>query len=119
MSQIVEKRKTVHVEEYGLDFVWRNDPDSGFSFKCDKSGKILYNEMGPAALENLKRCRDHTYDVVEVGVVDYSYDYVEDAILKCSCGQRVPLSNIMTNECEECGQLYNGYGQMLAPRRNW
>ena len=34
------------------------------------------------------------------------------------CGKEVHLWDSMTNECE-CGALYNGFGQRLAPREEW
>ena len=35
-------------------------------------------------------------------------------IIKCECcGKEVQLSDSLTNICENCGALYNGFGQKL------
>lgn len=36
----------------------------------------------------------------------------------CHCGCIVWLSSF-TNECDKCGQLYNAFGQELAPPNQW
>ena len=35
-------------------------------------------------------------------------------IIKCErCGHELELADSLTNECEHCGALYNGFGQRL------
>ena len=35
-------------------------------------------------------------------------------VIKCECcGCDVELADSLTNECEKCGALYNGFGQRL------
>lgn len=38
--------------------------------------------------------------------------------ITCECGTTVYLDS-NTNECEGCGQLWNGFGQSLKPRNEW
>lgn len=38
--------------------------------------------------------------------------------ITCDCGTRVYLDS-NTNECLECGRLYNQFGQSLKPRSEW
>ena len=55
---------------YSRSFTWRSDPSTGFSFDCDEDGNVFFEaEAGPLAWENLKRCLDGTYDVIDDGVV--------------------------------------------------
>lgn len=37
--------------------------------------------------------------------------------MKCGCGEEVILQG--DTECNECGALYNGFGQRLVPRDMW
>lgn len=39
--------------------------------------------------------------------------------IKCDCGNKVELGDPMTNECQQCGQLYNGSGQRLKDPSKW
>jgi hypothetical protein len=39
--------------------------------------------------------------------------------IKCHCGSEVELTDALTNECDGCGQLYNGGGQQLRPVEEW
>lgn len=38
--------------------------------------------------------------------------------LICDCGEKVYLTT-NTNECDECGCLYNAFGQQLADPSEW
>lgn len=118
---IFQKRQTIHVERYGLDYEYRSEPNTGngYSFPCDKEGNVLVDEMAPESLDTLEKCRNGEYDVVCKGVVDYSHDYRQPALLRCYCNQTVELHNPLTNECDCCGRLYNMSGQLLNPRSQW
>lgn len=39
-------------------------------------------------------------------------------IVKCYCGEEI-ICREFTNECGDCGELYNKYGQHLNPREEW
>ena len=47
-----------------------------------------------------------------------STDVFKTRYLICDCGEKVYLGGF-TNECCECGKLYNGFGQELAPIEEW
>jgi hypothetical protein len=114
------KRERVFIEDYALGYEWVDDPSSGFSFECDKEGNPLVEKMGDPALENLRKCRDGTYDVVFMGIRDYSRYYTEDAHGTCDCGREVYLHNDYGHGIDcECGRIYNSSGQELAPRSQW
>lgn len=115
--KIISKSQWVHVECYGLDFLWKEDSTAGFSFPCTKDGQLLMEEIRPSACENLVKCLSGEYAVIAQGVRDYSYNYFEHAQGQCSCGEIVDLLGF-TNECK-CGLLYNSFGQLLAPRSQW
>jgi len=44
--------------------------------------------------------------------------YKTRSIVCEDCGKEMVLDDPLTNECE-CGTLYNGFGQRLAPRAEW
>lgn len=68
---------------------------------------------------------DYNDDLIEYEAIDLefcpvcgsdidSYKYGE-----CDhCGSTVPLT-AFTNQCPECGALYNSFGQKLAPPEEW
>lgn len=39
-------------------------------------------------------------------------------MIVCDCGETLPASGF-TNECPECGALYNAFGQRLADPETW
>jgi len=41
-----------------------------------------------------------------------------NTLVRCSCGEEI-ICRKFTNECDECGELYNKYGQHLNPREEW
>lgn len=47
-----------------------------------------------------------------------SHDVFNSRFTKCHCGELVYLTRF-TNECWECGQLYNNSGQELLPMEMW
>lgn len=47
-----------------------------------------------------------------------TYSFIEPPAVECSCcGARVDLYD-NDNQCK-CGSIFNGFGQMLAPREQW
>lgn len=114
--EIIKEAKRVTNKTYALDFEYRNESGSGFSFDCDKHGNL--KELNPEAMENYQKCVSGEYDVVFNGVKEYSNTYTEPAEGKCDCGQLVTLYGF-TNTCEGCGADYNSAGQFLAPRVQW
>ena len=47
-----------------------------------------------------------------------SYSVQKYTSIKCGCGDTVELTDF-TNECENCGTLYNKFGQKLKPMSEW
>jgi hypothetical protein len=39
-------------------------------------------------------------------------------VIEC-CGEKLELTDSLTNECDECGRLYNAFGQSLRPPEEW
>jgi hypothetical protein len=115
--RIISERTQVHKEAYALTYRWKHDPGAGFSFDCDKNGKIDLENMNPDARRNYDKCRNGTYEVEFVGITDYSWDYWEPKIGECVCGKHITLDGF-TNACE-CGRDYNSSGTLLAPRSQW
>lgn len=115
---IIRQREHHSGVDYALDFKWRKDKWGGFSFPCDKAGKVDESKLNPDALENYRKCLSGEHDVVCEGVVTIPYSYHEPAIGRCSCGKGVILDSF-TNTCDGCGADYNSAGQRLAPREQW
>ena len=118
--EIVRRRRQIWHDEWSYHYDWRDFPGSGFSFPCTKDGVILREEiLQPAGLANLEACLSGEYDVIDLGVQDTGWWITEPAQGRCStCGHIVEL-NWDPSECEECGALYNLFGQDLAPRHCW
>ena len=121
MAEFIRKRQRVHVEECRLVYSTDVKRGIGFSFPCDRNGALLLGKLSIEALANLQRCRES--DIVP-HFEDRSYDYWEDAVIKCvRCGGEVVLHGF-TNTCECClgfGYItdYSMSGQLLAPRSQW
>lgn len=45
-------------------------------------------------------------------------DVFNGRVGRCSCGELVTLGSF-TNECDNCGRLYNNFGQSLRPASEW
>lgn len=116
---IVKQSKRVYEKEYQMNWNWKDDPDAGFSFPCDKEGNILTHEMQPAGLENLRKCRAGEHDVFGPILDSIERSWWECAEGECECGGRVYLQMSLTNTCDGCGREYNSSGQLLAPRNQW
>lgn len=115
---IIRESELVQVENYGLSFEWKDEPGAGFSFSCTKEGELIVAEMSPLAHDNYVKCMSGEYPVVFQGVKNYYHSYFQPAIGRCECGKEIVLARSFTNECT-CGRLYNGFGQLLAPRSQW
>ena len=121
MAKFLSQRKRVHVEEYRLVFDTELERGTGFSFPCTKDGGLLPEAISVCALGNLEWCRQSN---IEPRVENCSYDYWEDAAIRCDvCGSEVVLSGF-TNTCDNCLTNdvivdYGLSGQRLAPREQW
>lgn len=118
MATIISPFRRVHVDEYRLKFNSLVSPGSGYSFDCDAEGNLA--PLTEIQAESLRIAREGvaagTYRAPYIA--HYPHSYNEEAILKCDCGREVELYDSLTNECN-CGRLYNGSGQSLAPVAQW
>lgn len=104
---------------YFRTFHYADSPGAGFSFACDKNGKLL--RTNPEAQKNLEACLTgvvHGETVVDEGIISRTHDYKTPAVGKCDCCTRKVVLDSFTNTCE-CGADYNASGQRLTPRSQW
>jgi len=117
MNILTTRRELVEHVAYVRSFHWRDDPGAGFSFDCDESGAIDRAALYPEAIENLDKCLDGSFDVVDDGVEKREWQHWEPAQGRCPCGEIVYLDHF-TNTCR-CGRDYDSSGNELAPRDQW
>lgn len=115
MTQFFKKGQWIKREEYTLSYHYQNDPGAGCSFPCDKEGTLF---LPLPAQANYERCLRGEGGLVPDGVVTYDTSYYDPPIIACQCGRSLTLYNAYEEECV-CGRLYNGFGQLLAPREQW
>jgi hypothetical protein len=145
--KIIRPRSFHEHVSYSLSFDYEHLPGAGFSFDCDKDGKVDESRLNPYALKNYRAClqgevsgvegveytRDANYDYVPVpgtgrtvmrkvknmGVRELYHTYWEPAIGECNrCGEEVILDGF-TCTCDRCGIDYNMSGQQLCSREFW
>lgn len=116
MAHIISHSSIERGCDYSLSFVWRSDPNAGFSFSCDENGKVT--DLKPASQENYEKCLNGTHDVICKGIVKYEWHYPVPAELRCDCGCTVTLDSF-TNTCDKCYRDYNSSGMLLAHRSQW
>lgn len=114
---IITPRRRITQINYQRSFALRDQPGAGYMFDCDEQGVVKQPEH-EAGRENLRKCLDGTYDVVDKGVEQWRHVYTEPAVGRCVCGADVVL-DAFTNTCDECQRDYNSSGQELAPREQW
>jgi len=142
--RIIKQRTHEYVPHYLLTFSYGKE-GCGFSFECDKDGKVDESKLNPCALESYKECmsgqvvaspRQHyrvgadgeyepvpgcrqqiTYKVSGV-VQDYGKWQHDPAVGECNRCKREVVLHGFTNTCE-CGADYNMSGQQLADRSQW
>lgn len=121
MAEFIRRRHVEHVAEYRLFFERKSERGSGFSYECDKDGNVFVDKLHPCARAGYEELRTttswqetfHPPYVEEIPRIIVHY-----AAIRCRCRREVVLSGNYESECE-CGQLYNLYGQALAPREQW
>ena len=110
--KIIKDRQHHQSTKHFLFFEGENG--CGFSFDCDKYGKVDQDKLSDAAKSNYDDCIVNSDGSVEESVQSWT----EPAIGLCKCGGKVELKDF-TNSCESCGKDYNSSGQQLAPREQW
>ena len=104
--QIISARTHKETVTYTREFDDIDCPGAGYSFDCDKDGKLDHVAHGVGA-DNLRKCLDGTHNVKDMGVRPCHHSWVEDAVGKCRCGRLVTLSDPLDNLCG-CGALQLG-----------
>ena len=115
---ILKRRERITTTHHSQCYYWKDMPDAGFGFDCDKDGNVDFDAMEEPARLNYEKCRDGTFAVTGPFLESYKSTYFEPAELKCSCGCVVYLTMSLVNDCE-CGAQYNSSGQRLAPQSQW
>ena len=121
MLTITRKRERITTTEYSRNFDWRGHTGWGFGFSSDADGNVDESKLAPEGLANYRACLNGTHDVVDRGVQVYTHSYTHPAEGRCVCRRLVVLDEDTRGEgidCE-CGRIYNGVGQELAPRAQW
>lgn len=119
MLKIIKERTRETVTEYYIEFSYKDDPDSGFSFPANKDGTVALDKMYPEGIANYKMCCTRT-DLIGPDFNTRTYTYSDPAIGKCTCGREVVLdSNYYGAVSCECGRWYNLFGQELLDPKYW
>lgn len=117
MKYIIEQGRRVEKEEFARTFTYKDDPHAGKQFDCDKDGKL--EPMTPSQKQAWEWVMEHLELFNDKGVVRFAWTYWQPAKIHCHCGDEFYLPDSLENECDNCGRLYNGFGQELAPREQW
>ena len=118
--KIIKEREVKNSIVYSLNFDYKEDSNSGFSFPCDKNGYILRSEMTQTAIDNYHKCLKNI-NLTLPYVTSRKIRWVEPAVGKCYCGHEVILENQYMGacQCSRCGQWYNVFGQTLLSPELW
>lgn len=100
---------------FSRSFSWKDDPNAGFGFKCDKDGNIKREELHPLSQANLDFCiADAGKTLIDNGVEDYSYIIRHPVVRRCKCGRELEMYGDSMGEVGcDCGRVYNIFGQEL------
>ena len=120
MLTAMTPRQRRTADEFSRRFDYIGHTGWGFAFPCNEQGEPI-GFYWPEARANLDACLDpkNPLGVVDRGVVRNTHSWIEPATGICRCGTRVELYDSLYNECEGCGQGYNGCGRELAPVSQW
>lgn len=119
MARITHPETETHVE---YELVYDND-GTGCSFPCDEQGRPLTDEMHPAALANLERCKAHPERYKVAGKVRKTVTrYTPPPRLHCDCGEQFSLFGrgyYGAYQCPRCGQWFDRFGAYVLPPAQW
>ncbi len=118
MAEIIKEAWVETIVTHDLFFAYKNDPNGGFTFPCDKDGIVDLASMAPKGIENFDKCISGEHDVQPGEVRKHVGQIRHPKLLKCHCGTEVELGRF-TNTCEKCETDYNSFGQRLADRSQW
>lgn len=109
------------VTETHYDLIFDDGAYNGFSFPCDKNGKIK-EDLNPVARKNYEYCLQHPEKFIRFNKpIRYETSWKEPNWGICECGEKVELVNSYLGacECHNCGRWYNTFGQELNPPETW
>lgn len=108
---------------------------SGYSFDLDETGKPIFGDKldsayqaktswesgdDPGAIHFVLCCLGLVPKIQSYEFNAWVNTYTEPAVGLCPCGEEVYLENDYGHGIDcECGRIYNGSGQELAPRSQW
>lgn len=115
MNRIIAPASRQTVTETEHVFAWRDTPDAGYSFRIAADGEPIV----PNGVADMVRERVANGELIDKGLVTYTYEITTGPMLRCDCGREIEL--ILRNYCTtcDCGRDYNASGQLLAPREQW
>lgn len=122
MAEIIKERHRVKKVDYSRDFCCngRNFNEGGCSFPCNENGNLLEN-LTIQAIENFHYCINHPEKYKDMGIKKSAWSYMENAKLKCDCGEVFELYNeyLGACECPKCSRWFNLFGQEVNNPETW
>jgi len=115
--ELISPEKRSYHKEYNIVFRFVEDPNSGYSFPCNAQGTVSLETLPPSAVNNYIACclgDVNGHQVTLVGISEETIAVVENAVIRCDCGQPLELVDWYASECVHCGREYNGGGQLLG-----
>lgn len=113
--EFLTRRHREYKTEFNLFFQRKNDyKGNGFEFPCDKDGNPILTDESQESYEFVK----NNDDFCDGKVIEETYSWIEDAKVKCKCGNIFYLSDEFygCGECPRCHQWYNLFGQeVISP----
>lgn len=108
---------------------------SGWSFDLDEAGKPIFGDQhdsayqaktswesgdDPGAIHFALLCLGLVPSIQRYEYNEWVNTYTQPAIGLCPCGEEIRLEGDYGHGIDcECGRIYNGSGQELAPRSQW
>ncbi len=109
------------VEKVWYELTFDDGRNNGFSFPCDKNGKVS-DDINDAAKKNYEYALAHPEKFVRYNkVVEWKQEYRENNSGTCDCGETIELYNEYLGgcECPNCGRWWNIWGQRLNNPDTW
>lgn len=118
MAKIIRPAHTERREEKCLEYRFRNDPGTGFSFDWENEKPVF---KVPEAVRNYEWCLSHPEEVECIGIITQQKSWQEPAIAKCECGETIFLLDhyFGCSQCPHCGRWHSLWGQEVNPPEEW
>lgn len=114
--KIIKRRKHCEVVSYCLFFERKDLKGAGFTFDCDKDGKVL--PLKPLAQANYDLSVSVDSGFQPGRIEERITRWTEPTVIQCHCGVEVELTGF-TNTCDSCNRDYGMSGHELADRSQW